>query len=114
MPYTKRLVCLANSRKRPSGRCVVGREVFPEGFGPWIRPVSDRHTRELSNTDRFYENKQDPQVLDIIEIELLRPEPEHHQTENHIIDDRYYWELVGKCNWHEIQRAVKTLKVLYG
>ena len=26
MGYTKRIVCLANSRKPPSGRCVAGRE----------------------------------------------------------------------------------------
>jgi hypothetical protein len=40
--YTKTIVCLANSRKPPSGRCIAGREVTQTGFGNWIRA----HLRE--------------------------------------------------------------------
>ena len=47
MPYTKTIVCLANSYKRPNGRCIAGREVLANGYGGWIRPVSDRQTEEL-------------------------------------------------------------------
>jgi len=41
MSITKRIVCLANSRKM-RGRCIAGRELLPDNVGPWVRPVSDR------------------------------------------------------------------------
>ncbi len=35
-PITKQIVCLANSRKPPSGRCIAGREYSGGHPGPWI------------------------------------------------------------------------------
>ena len=41
----KRIVCLANSRKR-GGRCVAGKELLADGrAGGWIRPVSAARKR---------------------------------------------------------------------
>ena len=107
MSYTKKIVCLANSRKPPSGRCVAGRELTPIGFGSWIRPVSARPTREISEEERRYKDGRDPRVLDIIAIEMTRPEPEGHQHENHLIDDEYYWVQQGVVSWQELTRGVE-------
>ncbi len=102
MPYSKTIVCLANSYKPPSGRCIAGREMLAEGFGGWIRPVSDRETAEVSFAEYRYHNNQSPQLLDIVEIPFLKPQPIHHQTENHIIDARDRWEKKGELPWNRL------------
>ena len=105
--YTKTIVCLANSRKPPSGRCVAGREVLSHGFGGWIRPVSARPTQEISEEERRYENGRDPRVLDVVSIKMRRPQPQEHQQENHLIDDGYYWARQDAVNWQDLQKAVE-------
>ncbi len=108
MNRNQTIVCLANSRKPPSGgRCVAGRIFHAGQFGAWLRPVSDRPTREISLEERRYENGGDPAVLDIITIHFLRPEPEHYQRENHLIDPDYYWSRTGTIAWRDLQNAVE-------
>jgi hypothetical protein len=106
--YTKTIICLANSRKPPSGRCVAGREITATGrFGAWIRPVSARPTQEISEEERRYENGQDPKVLDVIAIEMIYPQPQHHQQENHVIEAESYWAKQGTVLWRDLQGAVE-------
>ena len=100
--YTKTIVCLANSRKPPSGRCIAGKEVLENGYGGWIRPISARQTAEVSEEERHYKNGQDPRILDIIKVPMIGPAPSLHQTENHIIDDRYYWRKTGALSWTDL------------
>jgi hypothetical protein len=104
MTYVKRIVCLANSYKPPNGRCIAGREVLANGYGGWIRPVSERSTAEVSFSEYRYENNASPKLLDIVDVPLLSADPRHHQTENHIIDTASRWVKRGELPWNELVR----------
>ena len=101
--YTKQILCLANSRK-PSGRCVAGKEKS----GSWIRPVSTRPGGELSEQERWFENGVDPKVGDIINVPMLGKQKHAFQTENHTIDDGFYWSLHRSATWKEIKDLVDS------
>lgn len=106
--YSKTIVCLANSRKPPEGRCVAGREISTNGYGDWVRAVSSRPTHELTLEERTYRNGEDPNVLDIISIEMTAPQPRLHQKENHVIDRFRRWEKKGVVTWKQLEAAVEN------
>lgn len=112
MAVTKRVLCLANSRK-PSGRCVAGLEMLPTGPGPWVRPVSARPGEEVSEHERQYENGSDPRVLDVIDLPLLQHTPHACQTENWRLDPDHYWRLVRQADWDELQAYVENPETLW-
>lgn len=107
MSVTKTLVCLANSRKL-SGRCLAGKEVTESAFGDWIRPVSARPTEEVSERERAYVDGSDPQVLDIVDVPLLKPKPKTFQSENWLLDPEAYWVRRGKSSYGRLRAAVDT------
>lgn len=90
---TKRIICLANSGKH-SSRCVAGKEIT--GSQLWIRPVSGRERGEVSLEERRYEDRSEPQLLDIIDIPLVEARPDGCQQEN--------WLLDPKCRWTRVRR----------
>lgn len=104
--YTRTIICLANSRKRPSGRCIAGKELNNGQPGPWLRPVSNRPGHEVSEEERRYENGRSAQLLDIVRIPLGQPAPLGHQVENHVLDDQYYWAKEGVATWEQVVAAV--------
>lgn len=97
------ILCLANSRKPPSGRCIAGKESAGAGYAKWIRPVSVRPTHEISEEERRFEDGTTPQLLDVITIPIIGPTPVGHQTENVLIDAGYYWEKVGTSTWSDLR-----------
>lgn len=103
--YSKTIICLANSRKI-AGRCVAGKEIGGDNIGPWIRPISGRPTGELSEEDRRFEKGQDPKLLDVIRIPMIEARPHSFQTENHLIDDGYYWTKEREASWDELEAAL--------
>lgn len=112
--YTKEIVCLANSRKPPSGRCVAGREYSGKtGVGPWIRPVSERSGLEISEEERRYQDGSQAAVLDVVRIVFKQPQPLRHQTENHEIHDEYWWTKVGELTFADILPMVQPIGALW-
>lgn len=105
MAITKRIVCLANSRKL-QGRCIAGRELIGGQPGGWVRPVSSREHDEVSEYERQYEDGSDPRLLDIMDVPLLEPRPRDFQRENWLLNPDYYWRKVGICSWTDLQTLV--------
>src|SRR6266404_1906291 len=103
--YTKTIICLANSRKI-TGRCVAGKELISGKVGAWIRPISGRPSGELSEEDRRFENGQDPRLLDVITIPMIEARPHGFQTENHLIDDGYYWNKEREASWGDLHAVL--------
>jgi hypothetical protein len=62
----------------------------------WIRPVSARERGELSEAERRFQDGSDPRLLDIVGIPVHRHEPNAYQSENWVIDYRFYWNKVGE------------------
>ena len=104
---TKRLVCLANSRKH-GGHCVAGREWAEGTAGAWVRPVGARDDRAVSEDERRYAGKEggEPQVQDVIEVPLLRPQPLASQPENWLLNPRRSWEKAGAIMWNDLASLV--------
>jgi len=58
--------------------------------------VTTRPSEEILISDMKFEDGSLPELLDVLEIKFKRPNPKSCQTENHLIDDRFYWVKVGK------------------
>ena len=113
MTTSKRIVCLANSRKL-AGRCIAGREWHDEqGAGDWIRPVSKREGQEVSEYERQYEDGSDPQVLDVIDVPVIKPVCKEWQTENWLLDDEWYWRKVSRIHQFELSELLDPIAPLW-
>lgn len=112
MPTIKRIVCLANSRKL-SGRCLAGRELVDGCPSEWIRPVSSREHEEVSEREREYQNGEDPQVLDVIDVPLIEAQPRMFQSENWLLDPDCYWTKVGRLEVADVADHVDNYGPLW-
>jgi len=92
MPFTKNIICLANSQKL-SCYCFAGKEF---DNNKWVRPVSEQKTGELTYNEMCFSNGQIPKLLDIVTISLLEHTPQYYQTENYLINNRKKWIKVAE------------------
>ena len=83
-------ICLADSYKN-GGHCIAGKRTDTL---QWIRPVSRNVEDGLSNSQISYEDGSYPRLLDIIEIEVIKPVPCFHQTENWLFDENIKWKKI--------------------
>jgi len=91
MPYTKRLLCLAASRKH-HGYCVAGKDV---NSGEWVRPISARPGHEISYVERLTAEGHRCDLLDVIDVSLTQGVPTAFQVENHLNNQAVRWQLAG-------------------
>lgn len=104
--YSVTILCLANSRKPPSGRCIAGKTYAGGTPAGWVRPVSARPSHEVSEEERRYQSGTKAQLLDIISVPLLNASPLGHQVENHTLADTHYWVKQGSATWDQVEAAV--------
>ena len=112
---TKRIVCLANSRKLV-GRYIAGREWDGSKAGPWIRPVSRREGQDVSEYERQYEDGSDPRPLDVIDVPVIEhtgPEAASWQNENWLLDEERYWRKLGRISWFSLPALVDDEQPLW-
>lgn len=107
MVYFKDIVCFANSRKK-SGWCVAGKQWANGDVGSWVRPVSNRATREISMEEQVLSDGAIPRLLDILRIPMSCPAPLTHQVENHIIDAHRPWSRQGALNFSRVEEWLDT------
>jgi hypothetical protein len=96
------IVCLANSRKL-SGRCIAGKRTRDNS---WFRPISNRAGHEINEEERRYSDGETAQLLDVIEIPCIEKRPHGHQSENVLIDGRFFWKKKGRASWNDILALV--------
>lgn len=110
----KRIVCLANSYK-PGGRCVAGKELLLDGrLGEWVRPVLSAEEGGVGD-ERMYENDTDPEpkVLDIMDVPIVRHEPQDHQQENWLIDPNSRWVKIRRLEPRNLEPFIEPATPLW-
>jgi len=107
------IICLANSRKL-RGRCVAG--LRTDGGG-WIRPVAPSEDGTLIGKHYILNHGFEPQILDLIRIEVSRAEPQPHQPENWVIGETQ-WELLERpaspAHIEQLVRSIEADSALFG
>jgi hypothetical protein len=106
----KTIVCLAASRK-PGGRCIAGKDVSDKST--WVRPVSGGEEDAITNQQSCYSNGQSAQLLDIIEIPVLKPYPTQHQKENFLVDSRKKWTKKGIFDHNDLNTLLDNPSQLW-
>ncbi|MDE0193758.1 MAG: hypothetical protein OXQ90_20600 [Gammaproteobacteria bacterium] len=60
----------------------------------------------MSEYERQYEDGSDPRVLDIVDVPVLDAAPKGYQSENWLLDSRYYWSKAGAFSPFELERLL--------
>jgi ATP-dependent DNA helicase RecQ len=110
-PFTKEIICLANSRKY-SGRCIAGKEIMGRRIGEWVRPVSHHETGELPTQELRCEDGNAPGLLDVIRIPLARHDPDSYQTENYLVGEGP-WVRKGPYPFPDLRRLCDPVDSLW-
>ena len=110
---TKRIVCLANSRKE-GDRCIAGIELLVDGRpSGWVRPVSDREDEAVNEAERQYEDGSEPRVLDVVDVPVREARPKGYQQENWLLDPERRWRKVRRIAPNQLRRLVDQTGTLW-
>lgn len=113
MTYTKRIVCLAKSKKL-GDTCVAGVEWDGSARGSWIRPVGDRPSEAIFDDEMTFECGRQISLLDVVDIDFLEQRPHGCQVENHLIADDRCWRRVGALKPERLRQLAEDPPDLWG
>lgn len=101
---TLRMILLTKSRKN-GNYCIAG--VDPDS-GHWIRLVSQNKliSCAVPPEDLKYEDGTEAQILDIVQVEIIKKNPLYYQPENYTYDSEYYWDKIGRTDLDEVIELV--------
>jgi hypothetical protein len=69
-----------------------------------------KHGNSIALKDAQYKDGISADLLDTVRVPMSAPAPSDHQTENHQIDDGFYWTKVGRATWEQIVSATDNIK----
>lgn len=110
-----RIVLLAASAKR-GHYCLAGRKWHEDQHHIWIRPVGNslpNGNDALTTKEIQFQNYRIPEVLDIVDVHLLRNANHPVQSENILIDTAFKWTKVGKMPINKLDQFVETPNSLW-
>lgn len=84
------IICLARSGKRGK-YCVAGKKYINNTIGGWIRPTGSRPEGELLSNEIRLDTGNQVALLDVVDLPLLRHDPQSFQTENYLIQPGSVW-----------------------
>lgn len=95
-----RLIILTESSKF-SGKCVAGVDVES---GKWVRLVSNDVATHgaIVESDLYYEDGTKCEVLDIVDVPVIRACGDEIQPENVLLDTSVYMKYVGKASLADV------------
>lgn len=106
----KRILVLAKSVKS-SGRCVAGREVvgdYPNiNFGDWVRPVTGGDGTLRSKHYRLDDGSY-TQVLQIVDVPVLKHVLGDGQPENWLLDESKQWSKHGELPASDVRQLEES------
>lgn len=100
------MICFANSRKL-GGRCIAGLAWDGNQYSTWVRPISSYGRGELT-FQRFYEDNQDPSLLDVITLDLGAPKPSGCHVEDVSVDATKKWKKTGTISYGDALKYAST------
>ncbi len=106
----KAIVVLANSIKK-SARCVAGRQLLAAGdavaVGPWIRPISEIGEGELLAGHMRVGDGRPLNVLDIVQVPLLRHAADPVHPEDWIVDTETPWRRMSAMPREKVSTLIE-------
>ncbi|HAW0319000.1 TPA: hypothetical protein JLI98_002156 [Escherichia coli] len=110
-----RLVLLAASAKRKH-YCLAGRKWHEDETHLWIRPVGNSLPDDndaLTTREIQFKDYRIPQVLDVVDVHLLRKANHPVQAENFLIDTSFRWKKVGTLPVNKLDQFVEYPDTLW-
>lgn len=109
----KKIVCLAVSRKMLN-YCVAGKEIDSAGVGIWVRPTGSAAEGAVTPKELQIGKGAKPDLLDVVEMDVISHCPEHHQTENWKINPAAAWRKTGTFPKKNLPRLLDSPGLLWG